>query len=665
MHLNQSCPKCWSSSRSRERGRATHAERSQPLNSRPSPNRSTDMFTLKNIFLRFGGPPLLDHVSLVIERGERIAVLGRNGEGKSTLLRILTGQQVADDGEVIRSPGARIAEMPQEIPHDLPGSVREVIASGTGAVGKALAEYHALLMAGAEDVDRLGKLQTIIEQGDGWALDARIESLITRLQLPADAAFNQLSGGLKRRALLGRALSMDPDLLLLDEPTNHLDLESIAWLEEFFSNWHGALLFITHDRAFLRRLATRIVELDRGQLTSWPGDYDNYLRRREERLASEAKTLFEFDKKLAQEEVWIRKGIQARRTRDMGRVGRLKEMRAQYAARRNLTGSANFTVQEAAISGKLVAEAKSVSFARGDKTLIKNLTTQIIRGDKVGIIGPNGAGKTTLLNLLLGRLEPTSGIMKVGTNLEVAWFDQMRASLDDNKAVWENVAGGKEFVTVGETKKHIMGYMQDFLFTPDRARQPARVLSGGERARLLLAQLFSQPANLLILDEPTNDLDVETLDLLEELILEYQGTVLIVSHDRDFLDNVVTRTIAFEGEGRVADYIGGYTDWLKQRPEPTASSKAAQAKPATAVTPASAYVASAVVQLSSKERKELADLPGKIEKLETEQTSMGLQLAELYQSSPEQAVALQKRLSALEAELAKTYARWEQLEGQR
>ena len=622
------------------------------------------MLILKNIFLRFGGPPLLDHINFTIERGERVCILGRNGEGKSTLLRIITGQQQADEGEVLIAPGSRIAEMPQEIPQSLPGNVRDVIASGSGEVGKVLAEYHHLLEHDHENIHRLGTLQTIIEARDGWALDARIESLISRLELNGDEPFNDLSGGLKRRALLGRALVLEPELLLLDEPTNHLDLESIAWLEDFFLNWHGALLFITHDRAFLRKIATRIVEIDRGQLSSWPGDYDNYLRRREERLASEAKTNFEFDKKLAQEEVWIRKGVQARRTRDMGRVKRLMELRGAYADRRKQIGKAEFVLQEAATSGKLVAEAKNVSFKRGERTLIKNLNTQIIRGDKIGIIGPNGAGKTTLLNLLLGRLEPTSGILKTGTNLEVAWYDQMRAGLDENKKVWENIAGGKEFVMVGETKKHIMGYLQEFLFTPDRARQPTRVLSGGERSRLLLAQLFSEPANLLVMDEPTNDLDVETLDLLEELVLDYAGTVLIVSHDRDFLDNVATRTLAFEGDGRVAEYIGGYSDWVKQRPVPAPKSTSAKPALSTAayVAAPTAFTSNSGAVLSSKEKKELAELPAKIEQLEAEQTSLGMQLAELYASDPAKAVAVQKRASAVDAELVKTYARWELLE---
>ena len=624
------------------------------------------MLHLKNITLRFGGPALLDRVNFSIERGERVCVLGRNGEGKSTLLRVINRTQAVDDGEILLAPGSKVAEMPQDIPKDLPGTVREVIASGSGEIGHILAEYHHLLEHDHEKMDRIGDLQALIDAHNGWALDAHIESLVEKLELPGDTLFNDLSGGLKRRALLGRALALQPDLLLLDEPTNHLDLDSIAWLEDFFKGWHGALLFITHDRAFLQSLATRIVELDRGQLSSWPGDYENYLRRREERLESEAKTVHEFDRKMANEEVWIRKGVKARRVRDMGRVKRLMEMRAQYAERRRLSGAATFTVQDAASSGKLVAEAKDVSASQGGKQLIHKFNASIIRGDKVGIIGPNGAGKTTLLNLLLGRMEPDSGILKTGTNLEIAWFDQMRASLDEEKAVWENVAGGKEFVTVGESKKHVMGYMQEFLFTPDRARQPAKVLSGGERSRLLLAQLFSQPANLLVLDEPTNDLDVETLDLLEDLIVDFAGTVLVVSHDRAFLDNVATRTLAFEGNGRVAEYIGGYSDWIKQRP--SVAARAQLARPVAAPTPAPVAAAPTVAvsskpPMGGKEKKELAELPGRIEKLEAEQIALVASLAGLYASDLTKAVAAQKRLSVVDAELATAYARWELLEG--
>ena len=635
------------------------------------------MLTLKNIVLRFGGPPLLDKVSLVVERGERVCVLGRNGEGKSTLLKVISSEQTADDGEVIKAPGMRVAQMPQDIPRTLEGTVRDVVASGLGKIGQVLADYHHTLTdiehATPEKMDalitKLGKLQSQLDNGDGWSLDARVEAIVTKLELPGDTPFDSLSGGYKRRALLGKALALEPDLLLLDEPTNHLDLESIAWIEEFLKGWDGALLFITHDRAFLRALATRIIELDRGQASSWPGDYDNYLRRKEERAAMEAKTLFEFDKKMAQEEVWIRKGVQARRTRDMGRVGRLMEMRKQYSERRNQIGKAEFAVIEAANSGKLVAEAKKVSYAIDGRTLFKDVNLNVIRGDKIGIVGPNGAGKTTLLNLLLGRLQPTTGALKTGTNIEVAWFDQMRSALDPDKSVWENIAGGKEFVTVGigenAKQKHVMGYLQEFLFTPDRARSPTRVLSGGERSRLLLAQLFSEPANLLVLDEPTNDLDVETLDLLEELLLDFSGTVLVVSHDRAFLDNVATRTIAFEGEGRVADYVGGYTDWLKQRPGAKVVTTKPGSKAMPAARPTAAAKAAAGPALNSKEKRELEGLPAQIEKMETEQTLIGGQLADLYGKDASKAATTQKKLNALQTDLNALYVRWESLEARK
>ncbi|SER12390.1 ATP-binding cassette, subfamily F, uup [Solimonas aquatica] len=622
------------------------------------------LLALKNISLRFGGPPLLDAVSFAIERGERVCLLGRNGEGKSTLLRLITGAQQADEGEIIRAQNLRVAEMPQDIPPQLSGTVREVVASGAGALGEKLAEYHRLLLQDPERLDRLGQLQSQLDAQNGWALDARIDTVVSRLELPPDTPFSALSGGLKRRVLLGRALAAEPDLLLLDEPTNHLDLDAIAWIENFLADWQGALLFITHDRSFLRRLATRILELDRGRLTSWPGDYDNYLRRREERLHAEAQEQALFDKKLAQEEAWIRKGIEARRTRDMGRVKRLYEMRDQYAQRRKLQGSAQFSVQDAERSGKLVAEAKNLCYAWDGKPVVRNFSTAILRGDKIGIIGPNGAGKTTLLRLLLGQLQPQSGTLRTGSNLQLAWFDQLRSALDERKPVWENIAGGKEYVEVGGARKHVMSYLQDFLFTPDRARSPTHVLSGGERSRLLLAQLFSQPANLLVLDEPTNDLDMETLDLLEELLLDFAGTVLVVSHDRAFLDHVVERVLVFEGEGQVGEYVGGYEDWLRQRPAPVKTSAApppkAAAAPVVTTPPAGNKPA-----LSSKEKRELADLPARIEKLEAEQAELGLKLAELYSSNPAQAVSTQKKLSELEQQLAAAYERWETLEAAR
>jgi ATP-binding cassette subfamily F protein uup len=490
-----------------------------------------------------------------------------------------------------------------------------------------------------------------------------VQAALTRLELDGDASFASLSGGLKRRTLLAQALVAEPDLLLLDEPTNHLDIDSIAWLEEFLAGWNGTLLFVTHDRAFLRRLATRIIELDRGILRSWPGTYDDYLRRKEEALRAEEQQNALFDKRLAQEEAWIRKGIEARRTRNQGRVERLYKLRAEDSARRRLPGQVKLAVQEAERSGKLVAEAEGISFARGERVLVKNFSTTLLRGDKIGIIGPNGAGKTTLLNLLLGKLAPGSGSLRLGTNLQVAYFDQLRAALDESKPVYENIGEGKEFIEIDGSRMHVMSYLQNFLFTPDRARSPVKALSGGERSRLLLARLFAQPSNLLVLDEPTNDLDVETLDLLEERLAEYNGTVLLVSHDREFLDNVVTRCLAFEGNGRVGEYVGGYQDWVRQRPEKTAPKVESKA----AAAPAPKPQAKPAAKLGYKEQRELIALPGLIEKLEAEQEQLTAELGDgsIYQRDNKRALAVQERLGAIGRELAAAYQRWEALEAQR
>jgi ATP-binding cassette subfamily F protein uup len=531
-----------------------------------------------------------------------------------------------------------------------------------------VAQYHHLLLHEPENMDKLGKVQSALEAADGWVIDSKVHAMIERLQLPEDLEFSALSGGLKRRALLARALVAEPDILLLDEPTNHLDIDSITWLEDFLASWPGTLLFITHDRAFLRRLATRIIELDRGILRSWPGTYDEYLVRKEEAMRIEEQSNALFDKKLAQEEVWIRKGIKARRVRDQGRVERLKKLRSEYAARREVSGEAKLVLQEAEKSGKLVAEAKSISFSRGDNVIVKNFSTTIIRGDKIGIIGPNGAGKTTLLNLLLAKLEPDSGTVRNGSKLEVAYFDQLRAQLDDNKPVFENIGGGKDFVTIDGKQLHVMSYLQQFLFTPDRARSPVKALSGGERARLLLARLFAEPSNLLILDEPTNDLDVETLDLLEELLIDYQGTVLMVSHDRAFLNNVVTRTFVYEGGGRIGEYVGGYDDWLRQRKETTFTAVRPEPKKVEVAKPMETPKPAVIKPvLNSKDKRELDNLPKQIEKLETEQRELGLKLSDpkYYQSQREQALATQARLAIIDQELRKAYARWEQLEALR
>jgi ABC transport system ATP-binding/permease protein len=626
------------------------------------------LISFKNLSLNLGNTVLLDKVNFTLDEGERLCLVGRNGTGKSTLMKVLTGEVHTDSGELIRSQGLRITELPQEVPTDIEGSVYEVVADGLGKAGRLVAEYHHLLLHEPDDMDKLGRVQSALEAADGWVIDSKVQAMVERLQLPPDRDFSALSGGLKRRALLARALVAEPDILLLDEPTNHLDIDSITWLEDFLATWPGTLLFVTHDRAFLRRLATRIIELDRGILRSWPGTYDEYLVRKEEALRIEEQSNALFDKKLAQEEVWIRKGIKARRVRDQGRVERLKKLRSEYAARRDVSGEAKLVLQEAEKSGKLVTEAKSISFSRGENVIVKNFSTTIIRGDKIGIIGPNGAGKTTLLNLLLGQLEPGSGTVRIGSKLEVAYFDQLRAALDETKPVFENIGGGKDFVTIDGKQMHVMSYLQNFLFTPDRARSPVKALSGGERARLLLARLFSEPSNLLVLDEPTNDLDVETLDLLEELLIDYQGTVLIVSHDRAFLNNVVTRTFVYEGGGRIGEYVGGYDDWLRQRKEPTFTAVRPEPKKAEPVrSEAPKPVAKAPVGLNSKERRELDTLPKTIEKLETEQRELGLKLSDpkFYAAQREQALATQARLAIIDQELVKAYARWEALEALR
>jgi ABC transport system ATP-binding/permease protein len=619
------------------------------------------LLSLKNASLHLGSTIMLDRANLSLEAGERLCLMGRNGTGKSTLLRVIAGEARLDGGEIQRaSQGLKVAQLPQDVPRNLDGTVHDVVAEGLGEVGRLIARYHHLLEDGAPDLQELARVQSALEARDGWALDSRVEEMLSRLGLDGGAPFASLSGGVKRRALLGRALVAQPDLLLLDEPTNHLDIDSIRWLEDFLLGWNGTLLFITHDRAFVRRLATRIVELDRGTLQSWSGNYDEYLKQKADALHAEQKQNALFDKRLAAEEVWIRRGIEARRTRDQGRVQRLLAMRRQYAERRNLPGQARLVLQEADRSGRLVADLDRVSLSFGGRPVIRNLSTTLLRGDKVGIIGPNGAGKTTLLNVLLGRLAPDSGTVKLGTKQEIAYFDQLRAQLDDDVPVFEAIGGGREYVDINGARKHVMTYLQDFLFTPDRARSPVRALSGGERSRLLLARLFSAPSNIVVLDEPTNDLDVETLDLLEELLVDYSGTVLLVSHDREFLDNVVTRCLVFEGDGQVGDYVGGYADWLRQAPlkanatVPAATSRTAQAAPA----------ARPATRLSSKEQRELQDLPRRIEKLEVEQDELSRQLGDpaLYAGDRTRARALQDRAAEVQSELALAYQRWEALE---
>ncbi len=620
------------------------------------------LITLRNIQIGFGGPLLLERVNLTIEPGERICLLGRNGEGKSTLMRLLTGELQPDDGEIVLRQGAYIASLPQEVPVGLEGSVFDVVAQGVGELAGLVRDYHHISSLPVEkhDADWLQQLEQAqheLEVADGWQLEQRVERVISRLSLDPEPVFATLSGGMKRRVMLAQALVMQPDLLLLDEPTNHLDITAIDWLEEFLLSYGGSLLFVTHDRSFLRRIATRIIELDRGQLTDWPGDYDNFLRRKEERLHAEAQERAGFDKKLAAEEVWIRQGIKARRTRNEGRVRALEQMRRERSQRREQAGTASMALHAVERSGKLVVEADGLSYAWDQRPIIQDLSCTIIRGDRIGIIGPNGSGKTTLLNLLLGKLEPDSGSVRLGSKLEIAYFDQLRGSLDESRSVRDNLAGGSDKVDINGKQKHVISYLRDFLFAPDRASQPVSSLSGGERNRLLLAKLFTRPFNILVMDEPTNDLDVETLELLEELLLEYQGTLLLVSHDREFLNNVVTSTLVFEGDGLVAEYVGGYDDWLRQR------KSAAIGKPA-AKKRVEKQPAERPKKLSYKEQQELEKLPQQIESLDLELAELQQQMANpaVYRQGGAEIATLKGRLAELEAALEQSYARWEALD---
>ncbi len=616
---------------------------------------------LRNISLAFGGPPLFEDISLRIARGERICLLGRNGTGKSTLLKVISGEVPPDEGVIDRRQGLRVARLDQDVPRDLQGTVYETIAQGLGLVGVQLCRYHNLTLrmdGGETDLhDALSNVQHELESSDGWVHQQRIEQVLSRLKLPAELPVASLSGGMMRRVLLARALASDPEILLLDEPTNHLDIESITWLEEFLQRENLTLVFVTHDRAFLRNLATRIVEIDRGRLFDFACDYDTFLQRKEELLHAQAQENSRFDKKMAEEEVWIRKGIKARRTRNEGRVRELKKMREEHRQRREQLGAARFNLQEAERSGKLVAEVKELSFGYGEATVVKDFSTTVMRGDRIGIIGPNGIGKTTLLKLLLGELPPQQGTVKLGTNLQIIYFDQLREQLDPELTVQQNLAGEQDTVVIGGRSRHVIGYLQDFLFTPDRARSPARILSGGERNRLLLARLFTREANVLVLDEPTNDLDLETLDLLEELLAEFRGTLFLVSHDRAFLNRVVTSTLVFDADGRISEYIGGYDDWLRQRPEPEGAPKAkipAKEKPKK----------ERARKLTFKEKSELENLPRQIDSLETEIAGLHATMADpgFYRTAGAQVAATTARLAAAENELEKIYDRWQELE---
>lgn len=624
------------------------------------------LIALRDIRIAFGGPPVLDGATLQIEEGDRICLLGRNGTGKSTLLKLLSGELTPDGGEIMRRQGLRISLVSQESPPDLAGSVFDVVAAGMGDAAKLLAEYHhvGIRLSSAGDDNLLKRLEEIhktLEETGGWHMHQEVERVLGRLSLDPDAEFSNLSGGTKRRVLLARALVAVPDILLLDEPTNHLDIDTIVWLEEFLLREVKTFLFVTHDRTFARRMANRVAELDRGTLFAFSCGYDSFVERREALLEAEISGTAQFDKKLAQEEAWIRQGIKARRTRNEGRVRALKKMREERRRRRERIGTARIQLQEAERSGKLVAEAENVSFAYDGAPVIRDFSTIILRGDRVGIIGPNGSGKSTLLRLLLGDLQPQEGTIHLGTRREVLYFDQMRDQLDPDRTVQENVGEGNDTLIINGRPRHVIGYLQDFLFSPERARSPVRILSGGERNRLLLAKLFTRPSNVLVMDEPTNDLDAETLDLLEDLLLEYSGTLLLVSHDRDFLNNVVTSTLSIDKDGSVREYVGGYDDWLRQS---TAEMAASEPPPSPAPKERTRPQTDKPRKLSFKEERELEALPETISCLEKEVADIHGQLAdpEYYRTAGAEVAQLTERLKELENELEAAYLRWEELE---
>ena len=623
------------------------------------------LISYRNLSVSFGGPLLLDDVGITIDKKERICLLGRNGEGKSTLLRILSGQVKPDRGESERIPGFRVAKLDQEIPSGIEGAVFDLVARGLGAEADLLRAYNQATQNLSEDPEspalseQVDRLQAELDRTDGWSLDHRVASVIDRVGLKPDDPFDTLSGGNKSRAMLARALVGEPHLLILDEPTNHLDFAGIRWLEEFLAKGEFATLFVSHDRAFLRSLSTRILELDRGKLTSWDCGYEKFLVRKAEILAAEEKNNAVFDKKLAEEEVWIRKGIQARRTRNEGRVRALFELRRERSERREQQGTVNLSANQAQASGRKVITVKKMDYSWGEQAIVRDFNATIWRGDKIGVVGLNGSGKSTLLQLLLKQLQPDSGTVDHGTRLEVAYFDQLKAQVREDLSVAENVAPNGDTVEFNGNKKHILSYLRDFLFLPETARAPARMLSGGERARLLLAKLFLQPANLLVLDEPTNDLDVETIELLEERLLSFEGTLLLVSHDRDFLDNVVTATLALDGKGGVVEYAGGCADWLDQMSRPRA-----KAKTITEQKPKPVREAPKKRKLLNKEREALATLPGKIEEMEAERDRITalMQETDYYRNSQNDPVGDQQKLERLENEILQSYERWEELD---
>ncbi|MCG2579521.1 MAG: ATP-binding cassette domain-containing protein [Marinobacter sp.] len=637
------------------------------------------LLSLDAISLAFGMQPLLDKASLNIEAGERVCLLGRNGEGKSTLLRIVSGEVTPEGGVVRLDEGARLAVLPQNLPAEDHRTAYEVVASAFPETGELLARFHTLSQQADEaSLDQMMKVQERLEALDGWRLDQKVSAILEQYSIDPEQTLNTLSGGWQRRVLLAKALVAEPDILLLDEPTNHLDVPAIAWLEEALGQFRGAILFVSHDRAFIRKMATRIVELDRGKLVSFSATYDKYLELKEKALEEEERQNALFDKRLKQEEAWIRQGIKARRTRNMGRVRALKAMREEHRQRRVRGGTASFVVEDADRSGKLVVEAKEAGFRYPDGTpVIEDMNLTILRGDKIGLVGENGTGKTTLVRLLLGNLKPTEGSIRLGTNLEVAYFDQLRGELDLERNALDNLSEGREFIEINGQSKHVLGYLQEFLFSPQRARSPVSVFSGGERARLLLAKLFSKPANILVLDEPTNDLDVETLELLEAQLVEFKGTVIVISHDREFLDNVVTDTIFLDGSGAVREYVGGYSDWRRQggffpaerktaRPEkPAKPSKPVEA-PQQHVTAVAESTKSKPTKLSYKLKLELDELPGKIESLETEVAALQDRISdpEFYSGPADDVSTTLAELAGKEAQLEKVIERWMELEEQ-
>ncbi len=626
------------------------------------------VITLDRVSIAFGHLPLVDEASLQIDDGERIAIIGRNGAGKSTLLQMLSGERPPDAGSVWRAPGLRIARLAQDVPPGVADTVFDLVAEGLDDLRDLVREYHHAAVDVAADptparLAALGRLQHTLDERDGWRVEQRVENVIARLGLDPDVRVDALSGGWRRRALLARALVAEPTLLLLDEPTNHLDIDAIEWLETLLADYRGAVVFVTHDRAFLERLATRIVELDRGQLRSWPGGYRSFLEKKEAWLENETLAQQKFDTLLSREEAWLRRGIKARRTRDEGRVRALMKMREERAARRTQTGSVRAEIDASSRSGRLVFEVDRVTKSYDHRTVVRDFSTRIMRGDRIGLIGPNGTGKTTLLRLLAGELVPDTGEVRRGANVQIAYFDQQREQLDPERTVADTVADGNDTVTIGGTSRHVHGYLEDFLFAPERARSLVKSLSGGERNRLLLARLLARPANVLMLDEPTNDLDIETLEVLEATLVDFPGTILVVSHDRRFLDNLVTSTLAFDGSGHIDENVGGYADW--QRRHLARAVLEGPAPPGSAEHPSPPAAAVAVPKkLSYKERLEFDALPGKIDGLETEIARLEAAVAgpEFYKEPADQIRATLATLETARADLETAYARWDELD---